>query len=87
MKLLLAIIISAATMQPVSAQDSAIMQKRVSVTADNAEISNVLDDISRKSGVNFSYNSDLLKNQKVSLNRQDCELETILNTILADNIS
>ncbi|MBR4215056.1 MAG: carboxypeptidase-like regulatory domain-containing protein [Bacteroidales bacterium] len=87
MKLLLAIIISASTLQPVAAQDSAIMQKKVSVIADNAEISNVLDDISRKSGVNFSYNSDLLKNQKVSLNRQDCELETILNTILADNIS
>ena len=87
MKLLLAIIISCATMQPVAAQDSAIMQKRITVTAYNTEISNVLDDISRKSGVNFSYNSDLLKNQKVSLNQQNCELETVLKSILADNVT
>ena len=83
MKLLLAIIVSVATMQPVDAQDIAIMQKRVSISAQDAEITNVLDDISRKSGVNFSYNSDLLKNHKVSLNRQDCELQHELDAILS----
>ena len=67
MKLLLAIIISCATMQPVAAQDSAIMQKRITVTAYNTEISNVLDDISRKSGVNFSYNSDSIQHWQFRL--------------------
>ena len=87
MKLLLAIIVSVATMQPVDAQDIAIMQKRVSISAQDAEITNVLDDISRKSGVNFSYNSDLLKNHKVSLNRQDCELQHVLDAILSESLT
>ncbi|MCQ2974244.1 MAG: carboxypeptidase-like regulatory domain-containing protein [Bacteroidales bacterium] len=70
-----------------SAQDNIITQTKVSISVSDKEICDVLDAISLKSGVNFTYNSELLKNQKVSFSQQNCEIDKILNSILSDKLT
>ncbi len=61
------------------------LQKKISVIQKNKILSAVLEEIHRKSGVNFSYNNeDILGEQKITLIARNKSVENILSNLFSD---
>jgi len=60
-----------------------LLQKRISIDAHNTPVKEVFNQLEHKGGFYFSYNSNLLDDQKkITLRMNDQSVETILNEVL-----
>lgn len=59
-----------------------IATKRISVNVTNEQLGNVLNDIKAKSGYDIFYNANLVRNIRVTLNKQNATVDEILNEAL-----
>ncbi len=67
---------------PGSAQD--LLNKKITVHADNQRMAEVLQSISKASSVRFMYSPELIRSdRKISVHAQDKQLNEVLNEILA----
>ena len=95
MKKIIVFLLILASSLKVDAQMS-LTEKKVSVYSRNNDICELLDCISSKSGVNFTYNSDLLNNttKTINLTRKNnyyrcnnCEISEVLDDVLPYNLA
>src|SRR5882762_10838825 len=83
---LIHMLLTSVTIVCASALDSSgqgVLERKVTVRFENAKVKDVLSEIQKITGVNFTYRSHLLKNiKKVTLNATDVQLGDILSQVL-----
>ncbi len=61
-----------------------LLDQNISIIAEDEEVSSVIERICDYFGLDYSFNSDLLENEKVSLNVSNVPVSSILNKLMAD---
>src|SRR5258706_7726580 len=87
---LIHMLLTSVTIVCASALDSSgqgVLERKVTVRFENAKVKDVLSEIQKITGVNFTYRSHLLKNiGKVTLSVTDAQLGDILSQVFASSI-
>lgn len=67
-----------------SATFASVYSQRVTLNLKNVSLEKALEQLSRLSGVEIAYSSEVIKSQqKVTVNEQNVDVETVLNNLLA----
>lgn len=62
---------------------ASVYSQRVSLNLKNVSLEEALEQLSRQSGVEIAYSSEVIRSsQKVTVRQQDAEMEAVLNELL-----